>query len=617
MKARDSLHPHAWSNSLPPGSGASAFDLAMRRRLLRSLAQRGSSEVAVLIVPGVLCWVYGRDAPAAPMLVWWALFILLMLVLMALRRHMETEASVPDSVAVPRWERLFGWLALAVGAFWAAPIGIALHPGSSDFRLLLYLTLTAVLASATTFLAPLPGLFWRFFAALYLPLLGGVFWFFPTRWPYMLPLLLAFGAVIARHAAGGRRFVQLQARQERRRMRLAEQYRTAKEQAERALADKNRFIAMASHDLRQPLHAMALLTETARQRNRDPSLAPVLQDMHGCVRSLSFLFEALLDLSRLEDGSMRPRMESVSLDMLFGEVATVFTPQAAQSGLRLRCRAPLRGTAWVHADPALLRQMVFNLLHNALRYTREGGVLLGARRRGARWRIEVWDTGSGIAPQERARIFMPYARGRAGALVGGPGYGLGLATVALCAGSMGVEYGVDSVPGRGACFWLLVPAVPPRLHHGAPPPVDQDRPQAGPAHQLLAGECLVVDDDPQVRAALALLMQSWGLQVETVASGAQALQWLAQGGRPQAVLCDQRLQGGESGFAVLCAVLEHCGHARGVMLSAEHDSPQLRQAEEEGYLVLSKPVCPDLLHALLSRWLGEGAPSGAAQRAPQ
>ena len=374
---------------------------------------------------------------------------------------------------------------------------------------------------------------------------------------------------------------------------------------------------MASHDLRQPLHAMALLTETARQRNRDPSLAPVLQDMHGCVRSLSFLFEALLDLSRLEDGSMRPRMESVSLDMLFGEVATVFTPQAAQSGLRLRCRAPLRGTAWVHADPALLRQMVFNLLHNALRYTREGGVLLGARRRGARWRIEVWDTGSGIAPQERARIFMPYARGRAGALVGGPGYGLGLATVALCAGSMGVEYGVDSVPGRGACFWLLVPAVPPRLHHGAPPPADQDRPQAGPAHQLLAGECLVVDDDPQVRAALALLMQSWGLQVETVASGAQALQWLAQGGRPQAVLCDQRLQGGESGFAVLCAVLEHCGHARGVMLSAEHDSPQLRQAEEEGYLVLSKPVCPDLLHALLSRWLGEGAPSGAAQRAPQ
>ena len=228
MRARDSLHPHAWSNSLPPGSGASAFDLAMRRRLLRSLAQRGSSEVAVLIVPGVLCWVYGRDAPAAPMLVWWASFILLMLVLMALRRRMETEASVPDSVAVPRWERLFGWLALAVGAFWAAPIGIALHPGSSDFRLLLYLTLTAVLASATTFLAPLPGLFWRFFAALYLPLLGGVFWFFPTRWPYMLPLLLAFGAVIARHAAGGRRFVQLQARQERRRLRLAEQYRTAK-----------------------------------------------------------------------------------------------------------------------------------------------------------------------------------------------------------------------------------------------------------------------------------------------------------------------------------------------------------------------------------------------------
>lgn len=615
MKARDSLFPPTWGASLPPGSDAEAFDLAMRRRLLKSVAQRGSSEAAVLIVPGVLCWVYGRDAPAGPMLWWWALFTLLMLVLMALRRRMWAEAALPDSVAVPRWERIFGYLALAVGAFWAAPIAIALHPGSSDFRLLLYLALSVVLASGTTFLAPLPGIFWRFFTALYLPMLGGVFWFFPARWPYLLPLLLVLGAVIARHAAGGRRFVQLQARQERRRLRLAEQYRAAKEQAERALADKNRFIAMASHDLRQPLHAMGLLTETARQRNPDPALAPVLQDMQGCVRSLSFLFDALLDLSRLEDGSMTPRMESVSLDMLFGEVATVFTPQAAQSGLRLRCRAPRRRAAWVHSDPALLRQMVFNLLHNALRYTREGGVVLGARRRGARWRIEVWDSGAGIAPQELAHIFTPYARGRAGALA--TGHGLGLAAVALCAGSMGVEYGVHSQPGRGSCFWLLVPAVPPRLRHGARPPAPPAVPQDRPALQPLAGECLVVDDDPQVRAALALLLQSWGLRVETAASGAQARQWLAQGGRPQAVLCDQRLPGGESGLAVLQAVLERCGHARGAMLSAEPDAPQLRQAQEDGYLVLPKPVCPDLLHALLARWLNAGAPHVPAPGAPQ
>ena len=581
MKARDSLHPHAWSNSLPPGSGASAFDLAMRRRLLRSLAQRGSSEVAVLIVPGVLCWVYGRDAPAAPMLVWWASFILLMLVLMALRRRMETEASVPDSVAVPRWERLFGWLALAVGAFWAAPIGIALHPGSSDFRLLLYLTLTAVLASATTFLAPLPGLFWRFFAALYLPLLGGVFWFFPTRWPYLLPLLLAFGAVIARHAAGGRRFVQLQARQERRRLRLAEQYRTAKEQAERALADKNRFIAMASHDLRQPLHAMGLFLDTLARSPLTAQQASVLGHARTASGAASEMLTTLLDYSRLEAGVVQAHDAPFAVQPLLSALEQEFGPQADAAALVYRTRET---TAAALADKALVDLVMRNFISNALRYTRTGGLLIACRTRSGRLALEVWDTGCGIAPEHQQEVFKEFHQ------LGNPerdrrkGLGLGLAIVQRLAQAMHTQVEVRSRLGRGSVFRLWLTPWRGAL-------VDEAVASAHDGASLVGRRVLVVDDDEPVRLGMQSLLASWGCHCVCAESAADALARLHQMPQPDVVVTDFRLRHEETGRQVLDTLRAHLQRSVPAIIMTGDTSPQrLRDAQSTGALLLHKPV---------------------------
>ena len=600
MKARDSLHPHAWSNSLPPGSGASAFNLAMRRRLLRSLAQRGSSEVAVFIVPGVLCWVYGRDAPAAPMLVWWASFILLMLVLMALRRRMETEASVPDSVAVPRWERLFGWLALAVGAFWAAPIGIALHPGSSDFRLLLYLTLTAVLASATTFLAPLPGLFWRFFAALYLPLLGGVFWFFPTRWPYLLPLLLAFGAVIARHAAGGRRFVQLQARQERRRMRLAEQYRTAKEQAERALADKNRFIAMASHDLRQPLHAMALfgavLDKELQQHPQHLNAARLMQ----AVGALGTSLDAMLDVSRLDAGAITPAVQATPLNALLQSLNQSFAPTAEQRGLQLRLRAtPL----WVRTDPALLLRQLSNLVDNALKYTAQGGVLLVTRQRGATACIDVRDTGIGIDAAHQAQVFQEFYQVDNASRDRARGLGIGLSIVQRLSLLLGHPVQLRSRAGRGSRFRVIVPLAdaPDASSPAAPPPAPGApwQPAAPLPHRVL-----LVDDEDAIAQAMAALMQAHGVDLARAANAAQARQLFdaaRTAGLPfGALLCDLRLPGGADGLALALQLRQQqTPPLPAVIITGETAPAALQRVRASGLPLLSKPVAATtLLHTL-------------------
>ena len=610
----DSRHPEPVPE---PHASPAGIDLSARRQLLHSFASRsGTSEIPALVIPGVLTWLYARTgAPVGPMLAWWGCFLTFAAVLWCLQRRFHRDAALPDAVVVARWERIFQTLAAFDGLFWAVPIALT-QAAPQEFRLIVYLVICAVIASGTTFLAPQPRIFVPFFLAAYGPTLAAVVWYFPQRWQAMLVLVVLYGAVILRHAWGSRRFVVQQVERERERQHLAEGYRLAKEQAERALEEKNRFISTTSHDLRQPLHAMGLLVETAQQRNADPQLVPVLRDVQECVRSLSFMFNALLDLSRLESGSFVARREDVPVRTVFEDVATVFAPDAAVRGLRLRLFLPRRRAPCVRADPALLRQMVFNLTQNALRYTRSGGVLIGVRLRQGQWRIEVWDTGAGVAQEDRHRVYAPYFRG-VQASRGGEGHGLGLAVVARSARLIGAEYGFESTPGRGSCFWLNVMAAPdaapsaaapraaPGSHVTAPPPAAAGRVQS------LAGECLLVEDDAQVASALAQLLQSWGLRVETAANGAEALGWLDRGYAPDAILCDQRLPAGESGFAVLQSLLERCGHTRGAMVSADQGRlPELRQAEEEGYLVFRKPLAPDDLHAVLTRWLQ------AARRTP-
>ncbi len=596
----DDARPSAWSSSMLPGEGPDQLELAMKRRLLHSLSERGSTEAAALVIPGVLCWMYGLAPGHQGMWAWWAGFVVAACLLNAQRRRMQRATRKPDADAVQRWERHYARTALIVGLFWAAPLGFGLYGSTVEFRLVVYICLCAILASTATFVAPLPQIFWRFYAVVFVPMAVAVPWSFPLRWKYLLPLTLLYGAVIARHAWGGRRIIEQQVEQERQRLRLAERYRLAKEEAERALQERNRFISTTSHDLRQPLHAMGLLVQAAVQRNADAQLAPVLRDVQDCVRSLSFMFNALLDLSRLESGAFAARQEDLPLAAVFEDAARLFGPDAEHRGLGLRVVLPRSRDPWVRADPTLLRQMVFNLLQNALRYTPAGGVLLAARPRGGRWRIEVWDTGSGIAEQDRERIYAPYARGEAGLLAAAQGHGLGLAVVARCAQLTGAEYGFASRPQRGSCFWLELPAASPGVR---PAPAAPQRP-AVPRDASLAGTCLLVDDDPQVASALAQLLQSWGVQVRAAAGGAQARAWLDQGWMPDAIVCDYRLAPGETGLAVLQELLRRCGHSRGALLTGEHAAPGVAQAEDDGYLVLRKPLEPELLYGLLAHWLG-------------
>lgn len=505
--------------------------------------------------------------------------------------------QLPASQALQKWLTIVHKAAIIHGFGVSAVSLITAGRVSQTFSYLLITTQMAIVAGNATHQSPEIGTFRRFFATSWGGCVLLIPWTFPDEWPVVFFLSLFYILSIYRHAMSSHRFFVEHAQLQENSKQLAESYRVAKEEAEAALQAKNRFLTTASHDLRQPVHAMGFLVESIAHRNRDATLVTSLEDLRRSVRSATLMFNSLLDLSRIESGNVEVHCLPVAFGPLVQDVATLFREEAMSRGLNLRVHE-LRQPGAVLADPLLLRQTMANLVHNALRYTLSGGVVLGARRRGKDWRLEVWDTGVGVAGDDRGRIYSPFYRNEHAWRIDGAGHGLGLAVVARCAELMGATYGFDSIEGRGSRFWIQLPAVGDGLQ-----PVVVERPETRVLGKQLAGTCLIVEDDPQVTSAWLSLMQAWGVDTRCAACATEALAFIDAGFLPQAILCDQRLRSGESGIDVLKALFVRCPEASGAMVSGEFASHELLQAEHDGYLVLRKPLETRQLRALLEQWL--------------
>lgn len=347
---------------------------------------------------------------------------------------------------------------------------------------------------------------------------------------------------------------------------------------------------------------MGFLIEAILHRNRDDSLSPQLLDLQQSVRSVHLMLNSLLDLSKIESGNVLSAPAKVDIGALLDSVITLFREEANSRALRLCIRRPKR-RIYVMGDSLLVRQSLINLIQNALRYTLQGGVLVAIRPRGDECMVEVWDTGVGIADEEKGKIFSPYYRPELAWKIDSAGHGLGLAVVARCAKLMKVKYGMQSIEGKGSRFWMRFTQyagedsaldIPPAADNTATPV------RYAPLH----GSCLVVDDDPLVTSAWESLMNIWGIDVRCAASAEEAFAIIDDGFTPFAVLCDQRLRSGESGFDILKALFDRLPDMSGAIVSGEFNSPVLLEAEQEGYLVLRKPLEPANLHALLTQWSG-------------
>lgn len=545
-------------------------------------------------------WFFFLGKNPLGLLLWVSSYLLSLPLLRRLYRHfLQAQAALDPELLLQRWTPRINVLALYYGSTMLVPALLTGGQASFEFQLVYLGTVAAIVAGNSVQSSPVLSVFRCFFVMSWGGLILLVPYTFPDHWYFVFPLCLIYVMTMLKHSMISHRFFVQNTLLKEEGVRLAENFRQAKDAAERALYDKNLFLTTASHDLRQPVHAMGFLVESIATRNRDPALVGALADLRQSVHSATQMFNALLDLSRIESGRVQIRSEAVELNELLANVATIFREEARNRSLVLRLHLP-RARAFALADADLLRQSLGNLLHNALRYTRTGGILLAVRLQGGRWRCEVWDTGIGIASGDEKEVFSPFFRQEHAWKIDSAGHGLGLAVVARCCALMGAEYGFRSREQRGSCFWIELEAASPK------PEAEADLParQANlPSPLNWSGCCLVIDDDPLVRSAWETLMRSWGLQVACVESGEQAFALLGSGLLPDAVFCDQRLRSGESGFELLRALLERLPEAAGAMISGELDSPELVAAEEQGYLVLRKPVDPAALQAVLGHWL--------------
>jgi signal transduction histidine kinase len=517
-----------------------------------------------------------------------------------LREFDEAMRILDGQAMMARWVPKLKRVVTIHGFALCAPIVLTLGSQSFEFNIVWYFAMAAMIASNAAH-QPVLGIFVRFFncswnCASLLSILA-----FPNHWFYFTPMILLATGANYRHALMAHKFFLHQVRLEENSTRLAEQFKFAKESAEISLMEKSQFLATASHDLRQPVHAMGMLIEAIKHQNKDPALQPALRDLGSSLHSMSAMFNSLLDLSKLESGVSKVSLQDIDLRHEVATTAELFLAEAAHRQLALRIFLPKR-EAIAQCDANLLRQVICNLMQNALRYTPSGGILIGLRSRGHHWQLEVCDTGIGVAEENQSDIYLPYFRQEQAWNAHSAGHGLGLSVVARCAKLMGTPFGMASRLGRGSRFWIQFPKGQVSSASPALPALAQPSgtTQLMPINK---GRCLIVEDDPQVIQSWRVLMQVWGIEAAYATNSVEVFSCLQSGFKPKVVLCDERLRAGESGFELLKEILNRQSDAHGVMISGEFYSPALKQAEEEGYLVFRKPVDVALIHAVLWRWL--------------
>ncbi|MCA1924780.1 MAG: response regulator [Thiobacillus sp.] len=367
-----------------------------------------------------------------------------------------------------------------------------------------------------------------------------------------------------------------------------------KDMAERANMAKSRFFAAASHDLRQPLHALTLFVAALKARNRQAETQPLIDNIESSTAAMELLFNALLDISRLDAGAIEPHPVHFSLGRLFADLNKQFSALAAdkQLSLRFRCNAPV-----LYSDPLLLERILVNLVANAIRYTDDGGVLVTCRQRGRMARLAVYDTGRGIPEDQHESVFQEFVQLHNTARDRSKGLGLGLAIVSRLGRLLGHRVGLRSRPGRGSMFSIDVPLGDPALIRAPSPPAS---PGKMPADALV----LLIDDETAILRGMAELFDNWNIDLVTAHSAAEAEHWLVSLERaPDVIVTDYRLPD-DDGLAAITRLRQHFGRDIPAILLTGDTAPEtLQRITQAGLPLLHKPLRPAKLRALLTHLL--------------
>ena len=499
----------------------------------------------------------------------------------------------PPDADLPRWGRYAAASAGLAGLIWGIG-GIVLYsPGALSFQIFVLIVNTGLTFSSTFLSAP----FMPAFVAFAYPT------FILSAVPFLLAgdlihgiigvAVLAFLPVMTRYASRMCRTFLESLHVRLRNTELVEELRAQKSAAEEANVAKSRFLAVASHDLRQPLHALGLFVQALQEAALPTYERQLVSNVRRSVDAMEELFEALLDISRLDAGAVRARTETFPLINLFERIRFEYGPVAQQKGLSFTV---MPTSVYVRSDPALLARIVRNLVANAVRYTERGGVLLGCRRRGDRVRIDVWDTGRGIPEDKRRVVFQEFTQLDNPERDRRKGLGLGLAIVERLARLLGHEVQLRSVLGRGSVFSVSL-ARGRKDDHVAADPVAA----MSVAFDLSGVLALVIDDEIAVREGMEVLLRRWNCDVVTASSGEEMKEKLAGLRRiPDLIISDYRLRGDENGIAVIEMLRDEFNLEVPALLVTGDTGAEKWDREASGIPVLHKPLNPARLRTLIA-----------------
>jgi signal transduction histidine kinase/CheY-like chemotaxis protein len=502
--------------------------------------------------------------------------------------HRRPSAETPSWKV---WARWFTLLAFVEGVGWGAmPVMVALGSNFDIEMFAMVVTLGVAAASISPFSPHLPA-----FAAFFFPAT-----LFYAVWSALTPsplheagsvlmglfVITIFGLGVAANRSL-RQTIELRLET----AELAEDLRRQKEIAEAASLSKSSFLAAASHDLRQPVHALGLFVGALRGIEMSSEGRHLVEQIEASTNAMDGLFTSLLDISKLDAGIVEVHETSFAIGPLIQRVCRDSTAEAMAKGLRLQA---ITSTVSVRSDPLLVERVLRNLVSNAVRYTDAGGIVVGCRRRGGAALVQVWDTGPGIPKDRQQLVFEEYyqldnpERDRA------KGLGLGLAIVRRLSELLGSPVLLRSEVGRGSCFEMALP-----LSHTAD--IDAELPfgetAIAPAHVLI----VVIDDEQAIREGMSTLLAGWGHDVLAAGSGDEAIARLATHPvAPGLIICDYRLRDGETGLSVIEQLRAEYNDTIPAMLITGDTAPdRLAEAQASGLLLLHKPVSNGRLRAAI------------------
>jgi signal transduction histidine kinase len=363
---------------------------------------------------------------------------------------------------------------------------------------------------------------------------------------------------------------------------------------------QKRFLAIASHDLRQPVYALRLLISGLRGKDDLGEIRAIVARAEATIEIAAELLDNLLDISKLDVGVVQPKFTDFKIGPLLERIAFDFAPEAEDKGVILRVEP---SSALIRSDPIMLGRILVNLVSNALRSTSRGRILVGCRRTKDHIRIEVWDTGVGIAPDHQLAIFQEFFRVPDGAQSGSSGLGLGLSIVNRLAELLGCAIEVSSVLGKGSRFAVVAP-IGAKETEG----VGRGSSARSIGASLLGRSVLVINGDVEALGAVEALLADWGCKVTTAQTGGQAARCLARLSPPaEIIICDHDLAGPDAGAEVLTRLIAGLPHpVAAILMTSDADTSALRPSGPLRYPILHKPLRPAKLRSLMTHLLARG-----------